>query len=91
MTFIGRFPSFGRIDRRFAPGRAGLQAMLSQAGMQVPGTGHTSLHFGWSKKPTHSVHFFGSMTKPPRFIEIAAFGHSNSQMLQPVHCDATIL
>jgi hypothetical protein len=55
------------------------------------GTGQTSAHFGVSKLPSHSVHSFGLMMKVSPFIEIAAFGHSNSQMLQLVHCEAMIL
>ena len=39
----------------------------------------------------HSVHFFGLMTKVPFFSEIATFGHSASQAVQEVHCDAMIL
>jgi len=31
------------------------------------------------------------MMKVSPFIEIAALGHSNSQALHPVHCDAMIL
>jgi hypothetical protein len=31
------------------------------------------------------------MMKVSPFIEIAAFGHSNSQALHPVHCEAMIL
>jgi hypothetical protein len=61
------------------------------AGMQVFSTGQTSAHFGVSKWPSHSVHFFGSMIYMSFLSLIAAFGHSNSQAPQTVHCDATIL
>jgi hypothetical protein len=59
--------------------------------MQVFGTGQTSAHFGLSNCSSHCVHFFGLIKNASPFIEIAAFGHSNSQILQPVHWDATIL
>jgi|SRR5271166_3402580 len=57
---------------------------------QVPGTGQTSSHLT-GDSPSHSVHFLGLMTKVSPFIEIAAFGHSNSQRLQPVQDEAMIL
>jgi hypothetical protein len=78
--------SFAAQDARTASSTAMRQAYSPvQAGTQVFGTGQTSAHFGVSKCPSHSVHFFGSMMNVPPFSEIAAFGHSNSQMLHPVH------
>jgi hypothetical protein len=59
--------------------------------MQVFGTGHTAAHWGASKCPSHSVHFFGSITYISFLSEMAAFGHSNSHAPQTVHWDATIL
>jgi hypothetical protein len=62
-----------------------------QALTQVPGTGQTSSQRGMSEWPSHSVHFLGLITKVSPFMEIAAFGHSNSQRLQPVQLEAMIL
>jgi hypothetical protein len=62
-----------------------------QTGTQVFSTGQSSAQRGWSKWPSHSVHFFGLITNTPPFSDMAAFGHSNSQMLQLVHLDPMIL
>jgi len=98
-------PDFRERATAARKGPAGAPARRSQCGAgaprrpegwiqtftQVPGTGQTSSHLAWSKWPSHSVHFLGSITKVSPFIEIAAFGHSNSQRLQPVHDEAMIL
>jgi hypothetical protein len=57
---------------------------------QVSSTGQTAAHWGASKWPMHSVHFFGSITKVPFFSVIATLGHSGSQAEQLVHCEAMI-
>jgi hypothetical protein len=56
-----------------------------------PSTGQTAMHCGESNWPSHSVHFFGSMTKVPPFSRMATFGHSGSQAEQPVQVEAMIL
>jgi hypothetical protein len=68
-----------------------LLARHGVAGIHVFGTGHTAAHCAVSKWPSHSVHFFGSITYISFLSEIAAFGHSNSQAPHTVHWDATIL
>jgi hypothetical protein len=70
---------------------ASRHGQTNQALTQVPGTGQTSSQRGMSEWPSHSVHFLGLITNVSPFMEIAAFGHSNSQRLQPVQLEAMIL
>jgi hypothetical protein len=85
--------SKGRRRRRLAGAGyfASHHGQTHQALTQVPGTGQTSSQRGMSEWPSHSVHFLGLITKVSPFMEIAAFGHSNSQRLQPVQLEAMIL
>jgi hypothetical protein len=93
MTLPGKQESKGRRRRRLAGAGyfASLHGQTYQALTQVPGTGQTSSQRGMSEWPSHSVHFLGLITKVSPFMEIAAFGHSNSQRLQPVQLEAMIL
>jgi hypothetical protein len=59
--------------------------------MQVLGTGHEAAHCGVLKMPLHSVHLPGLITNTAPFADMAWFGHSNSQLPQPVQLAATIL
>jgi hypothetical protein len=54
-------------------------------------TGQTATHWGASKWPRHSVHFFALMTNVPPFATIATLGHSASQAPHAEHDEAMIL
>jgi hypothetical protein len=64
---------------------------MIRAFLMQPSTGHTAMHCGASKWPSHSVHLAGSMMKTPLFSRMASLGHSGSQAEQPEQVEPMIL